>query len=142
MRGRWAFVNVPNANIFHVDPGGILRAHGKNGERQMTKIAKKFDPTTPIKTVFSCQSPEARAVFLSGTFNDWDPSAAPMERQEDGSWRAQLGLAPGKYEYKFVVDGVWWAPSGEGCVTNPFGTLNCTIEVPKAAVPRRAKAGA
>ncbi len=59
-----------------------------------------------------------------------------MERRDDGSWFAELALAPGLYEYKFIADGVWCCEPGrensqgcEGCVPNPFGTLNRTIEV-------------
>lgn len=108
-------------------------------------MAKKVTTThteAPAETTFLCDSREAQHVFLAGTFNNWNPEDVPMGRLDDGTWSVALALAPGKYEYKFVVDGVWWAPLGEGCVTNPFGTLNCTIEVPEATAPRKAEAGA
>ena len=108
----------------------------------MIKSARKAHSRAKAITSFSCDSKEARQVFLAGTFNNWNPADVPMKRLDDGTWSAELGLEPGKYEYKFIVDGEWWAPPGEGCVTNAFGTLNCTIEVPKAAVPRRAEASA
>ncbi|MEO8338131.1 MAG: glycogen-binding domain-containing protein [Nitrospirota bacterium] len=108
----------------------------------MNKNAKTSHDEAPGTTTFSCDSREAQQVFLAGTFNNWNPEDIPMKHLDDGTWSVELSLEPGNYEYKFVVDGVWWAPLGEGCVTNPFGTLNCTIEVPMAAVPRRAEAGA
>lgn len=108
----------------------------------MAKNVKRTPAESPERTIFSCDSREAQHVFLAGTFNNWNPEDVPMDRLDDGTWSVVLALAPGKYEYKFVVDGVWLAPLGEGCITNPFGTLNCTIEVPKVAVPRRAEAGA
>jgi 1,4-alpha-glucan branching enzyme len=55
----------------------------------------------------SCHAPDARDVFLAGTFNGWDPSACSMKRAAQGMWRATLQLAPGIYEYKFLVDGKW-----------------------------------
>jgi len=44
---------------------------------------------------------------------------------------------PGRYEYKFIVDGTWWCEpgvpdelyAGEDAVLNAFGTKNRVIEV-------------
>ncbi len=54
---------------------------------------------------FVCVAPEAKAVFLSGDFNDWDTSAHPMKRQPDGAWLLQVPLNHGHHHYRFVVDG-------------------------------------
>jgi len=86
---------------------------------------------------FCLTAPEARSVFLAGTFNDWSPTAAPMQRDPDGRWTLSLDLAAGTYEYKFVVDGQWCCEPGcaettEGarsCVPNAHGTMNSTITV-------------
>jgi 1,4-alpha-glucan branching enzyme len=89
------------------------------------------------KTVqFQCVAPSAKSVFIAGTFNAWDPGATPM--QPDGAeWCVALKLAPGKYEYKYVVDGVWCCGPGgadedyvgEDAVVNVFGTKNRIVEV-------------
>lgn len=95
-----------------------------------------------------CHAPEATNVFLAGTFNDWDPQASPLQRTPDGVWQITLGLAPGRYEYKFVVDGRWCCEPGRedaagcpncirdergiecaNCVPNGFGTMNRVLEV-------------
>lgn len=93
----------------------------------------------PRATAFACHAPAARQVFLAGTFNDWSTSAAPMRRSEDGRWTIDMPLAPGRYEYKFLVDGAWCCEAGcEGsmaearcptCVANEFGTMNRVVEV-------------
>jgi 1,4-alpha-glucan branching enzyme len=101
----------------------------------MTKNGKKLDPKASEKTIFVCHADGAQGVFLAGSFNDWDPARAPMERQDDGSWNAELELAPGRYEYKFIVDGGWCCEPGRAdaecadCVPNTFGTMNRVIEV-------------
>ena len=59
------------------------------------------------QTSFLCHAPEATTVFLAGTFNDWDPLAIPMERDGEGNWHAAIPLRPGRYEFKFIVDGQW-----------------------------------
>ena len=105
----------------------------------MAKNPKNLDPKTSEKTVFVCRSDNAQGVFLAGSFNDWDPARTAMERQGDGSLRAELELAPGRYEYKFIVDGAWCCEPGRAdsecadCVPNPFGTMNRVIEVSRAA---------
>ena len=48
---------------------------------------------------------QAGEVKLAGEFNNWTPEI--IDRKDDGSWRKYLTLAPGKYSYKFVVDGEW-----------------------------------
>ena len=102
----------------------------------MSKTATK--PREPKKgTALSCQAPKAKVVCVAGTFNDWDPGATPLERRADGTWAATLNLPPGRYEYKFVVDGEWCCEPGcdlayndcPKCVANPFGTMNRVIEV-------------
>jgi 1,4-alpha-glucan branching enzyme len=88
-------------------------------------------------TRFVCHAPEAKAVFLAGTFNGWHPLATPLVKDAQGNWSTTLSLWPGRYEYKFVVDGAWsCGPGHDGdhqgcreCVPNPFGTTNRIIEV-------------
>lgn len=93
-------------------------------------------PTTKA-TAFTCHAPEAKAVFLAGTFNDWGPQSTSMAKDAEGNWSVALDLPPGRYEYKFVIDGAWCCEPGcEGphhgcpkCVPNPLGTMNRVIEV-------------
>ena len=105
----------------------------------MAKNGKALNPKASDKTVFVCHGEEAQDIFLAGSFNDWDSSRTPMKRQGDGSWQAELELAPGRYEYKFIADGVWCCEPGRAdvecsdCVPNAFGTMNRVIEVPGAA---------
>lgn len=96
-----------------------------------------LDDQSATAAVFSCQSETAKAVFLAGEFNDWDPTANPMLRGDDGEWTASLELAPGRYEHKFVVDGEWCCEPGctaltvecGRCIVNVFGTMNRVREV-------------
>ena len=69
-------------------------------------------------------------VALSGDFNGWSPDASPMERDEDGHWYTTVALAPGRYEYKFVVDREWIPdPRATEQVWNAYGTLNSVIRI-------------
>lgn len=50
---------------------------------------------------------------------------------DGGKWVKELALPPGRYEYLFVVDGVWVADSAAPeSVPNPHGGVNSVIVVP------------
>jgi 1,4-alpha-glucan branching enzyme len=84
---------------------------------------------------------EAREVYLSGSFNDWNPTAAPMAEAPEG-WALELELPAGAHEYLFVADGRWVAdPNNPVSRPNPFGGVNSLIEVmPEAAAAPRSRA--
>ena len=82
------------------------------------------------KVAFTYRAPEARDVRLAGPFTRWDAQAIPMQRGRDGTWKAEVTLTPGRYEYRFLVDGAWQNdPACGACTPNPFGAMNCVIEV-------------
>lgn len=59
-----------------------------------------------LVTFFLRNNNKAHHVMLAGSFNDWNPAALAMT-QTDSGWIATVRLAPGKYWYKFIVDGNW-----------------------------------
>ena len=60
-----------------------------------------------------------------------------MTREGSRHWSVAVPLRPGRYEYKFVVDGVWCCEPGctapgiqcPHCVMNAFGTMNRVLEL-------------
>lgn len=81
-------------------------------------------------TEFKLYAPQAKKVSLAGSFNSWDTKALKAKKDSRGSWEVKVGLKPGKYEYKFLVDGSWLNdPRCTSCVVNSFGTRNCIVEV-------------
>ncbi|MEZ5013801.1 MAG: glycogen-binding domain-containing protein [Chitinophagales bacterium] len=71
----------------------------------------------------------AKQIFLSGNFNDWGTSATPMQRTADG-WIAELKLEPGKYFYKYIVDGKWmFDPGNKQKESDGYGSYNSTYFV-------------
>src|SRR5260370_3470320 len=49
---------------------------------------------------------DAHVVALAGTFNNWNQSQLLFAREAD-EWQCRIDLAPGKYTYKFIIDGNW-----------------------------------
>jgi 1,4-alpha-glucan branching enzyme len=78
--------------------------------------------------IFAVHEPRAEQVFVCGAFNDWQ--ATPLIRKANRDWKTTVALAPGRYEYKFVIDGKWKIdPRAHQFSPNGFGTLNSVIEV-------------
>jgi 1,4-alpha-glucan branching enzyme len=84
------------------------------------------------KVNFSLKAPHAKEVFLVGDFNNWDTGADSMKLVGNGLWRTSLILSPGRYEFKFFIDGKWREGlKGKHKVPNCFGTLNHVLVVPE-----------
>lgn len=62
---------------------------------------------------FKCDYPEATKVVVAGSIpgSEWsaDSTEFTMTKNSDGLWELTKTVAPGKYQYKFVVDGSWKA---------------------------------
>ena len=97
--------------------------------RKAKAAAKK--QATKVVVVFTVHAEKGKKVCLAGDFNGWDPSAKKMAfKARAGIYTASVKLAPGTYQYKFVVDGVWCAdPENVNTVPNDQGTFNSVITV-------------
>ncbi len=79
---------------------------------------------------FALTAPSANAVLVTGTFCDWETQSHAMKRGHQGTWTATIPLAPGRHEYRFLVDGAWRDdPNCLDRVANPFGSENCVVHV-------------
>lgn len=67
---------------------------------------KEIEEPEPL-TAFTYENPKAARVTLAGDFNNWDKESIQMAKMEGGKWETRLQLKPGRYEYKFVMDGDW-----------------------------------
>jgi 1,4-alpha-glucan branching enzyme len=75
--------------------------------------------------LFAFAAPAARQVSLAGNFNNWDSYAMPMRKGADGVWYLSVALKPGRYEYRFIADGVWQDdPAAKQSADNYLGGEN------------------
>lgn len=106
--------------------------------KSITKASDCCGVSQSVRLEFT--SPDANEVAIAGSFNDWHPSVTPMIRLSDGRWAKELSLAPGRYEYRFVVDGQWVDdPAATELIPNPLGTANAVLEVRAPATPASVK---
>jgi 1,4-alpha-glucan branching enzyme len=74
--------------------------------------------------------PDAKTVFVAGSFNEWKPEQSPLVLKGNGRWVGDLTIKPGRHEYLFVVDGQWLPdPNAKESVQNPFGGRNSILTV-------------
>ncbi|MEW5702333.1 MAG: glycogen-binding domain-containing protein [Candidatus Zixiibacteriota bacterium] len=72
---------------------------------------------------FRLSAPDATDVTIGGSFSNW--ALRPLKRRRDGIWSVTIRLAPGTYDYKFLVDDQWVTdPENPHTVPDPFGGQN------------------
>lgn len=82
------------------------------------------------KAEFEYYAPSAQSVCVAGTFNDWNEEGCRLKRDVSGKWKVTLSLPVGRYEYRYLVDGVWENDQRPvECVPNAFGSWNCVITI-------------
>lgn len=93
--------------------------------------SKPTDAPAALRLVrFDLLAPNVREIFLVGSFNDWNSTATPMTRSSEVRWAKELSLPPGRYEYRFLVDGRWKEdPKARDYAPNPFGGFNSVLRV-------------
>jgi hypothetical protein len=87
-------------------------------------------PASAVRLSYAGSRPDLETVSVAGSFNGWDPTTAPMVR-ENGNWTILLVLPPGSHEYMFVENGDNWVtdPQAPGTRQDGFGGANGLLEV-------------
>ena len=82
---------------------------------------------------FTFHAPDARQVSLAGSFNRWDPAAHLMTGPDrNGNWNLEIPLAPGRYEYLYLINGAEWVPDPAApSADDGFGGRNSVLDVPR-----------
>lgn len=92
------------------------------------------------RIAFRVAAPGALSVSLGGDFNNWDPDRHPLKKMSGGFWEKNIMLPPGRYEYKYLIDGKWCLdPANQQSCGNCFGGRNSVIEVTSAPAAVRSR---
>jgi 1,4-alpha-glucan branching enzyme len=95
--------------------------------------AKKCEAKKPaLKSVtFTVHAEAGQDVRLAGSFTDWETKAKKMTfKKANGVYSATVKLAPGEYQYKFII-GDKWATDDQNAefVPNDKGTFNSKLVI-------------
>ena len=84
---------------------------------------------TPEGVYFAYEAASARRVQLVGDFNGWIPDGSEMT-PAGAVWTTMLKLQPGRYRYRYVIDGDWRSdPLNPEVEPSPHGGDNSVIVV-------------
>ena len=92
------------------------------------------------RAVFVLRDEGYRSVCVAGDFNSWSPTADPMARRRDGSWRIEKrGLLSGTHRYKYVIDGGRWIadPGNPRVEADASGWTNSVFTIARSAADGR-----
>lgn len=80
---------------------------------------------------FTLNLQDAKEVHLVGDFNNWSVSKdSLLWQKESGVWQKRMALEPGRYRYKYVIDGRWTIdPSNDQVESNPYGGMDSVLEI-------------
>lgn len=89
-----------------------------------SKAGKKY-------VTFAVKAEPGASVYVAGTFNDWDMTATPLkDAKGNGEFSCKKMLAAGRYEYKFIINGIWDVDAANpDFVANDCGSMNSVITV-------------
>jgi enterochelin esterase family protein len=100
---------IPDLHLAFIkdEKGNVTGLTLNTGQGDM--LVKKMPPPVPSlvgNTTFTLPGhTDAEAVALYGSFNNWIQTKNYCAKENRG-WVCRIDLAPGKYTYKFLVDGV------------------------------------
>ena len=84
---------------------------------------------TSTEVVFVIEARHAAHVQVMGDFNDWNLDGSEME-PGDGIWKKIVNLPPGRYRYRYIVDGRWQSdPLNAAVEPSPYGGHNSILVV-------------
>ncbi len=96
--------------------------------------AGAFASKKPITFKYQPVISGIKSVHLAGSFNSWNPKDPNYEMKDpdgDGTYEITIYLEPGRYSYKFVINGTIWVPdpNAEEYEPDGFGGKNSVIVV-------------
>lgn len=88
--------------------------------KKLNKVKFSFKPGRKYKSI-----------NLFGSFNNWNRAELPMKDESgDGVYTVNVSLEPGRYEYKFYVDGEEIIdPANKETVPNGLGGINSVLTI-------------
>ena len=119
-------VRPQKAGLFDVE---LSTPSGKS--RLVTVLTVAATPGPPSHHFSFKPTDPATKVYLSGSFNGWSNDKTPLTGpDQNGDYSVDLSLEPGRYAYKFLVDGKWMLdPTNPKTEDNGLGDKNSIIAI-------------
>ncbi|HVC82182.1 MAG TPA: S8 family serine peptidase [Chloroflexota bacterium] len=116
----------------------LLERHGRLAQTPVTP------QVVGDGVIFILHEHDVEKVELFGSWDGWRAPGKAAEEVEPGLWRAVIhDLAPGHYQYKFLIDGARWHddPANPRKARDQHGGLNSLVIVPEPDAGKRRPEG-
>lgn len=100
--------------------------------RQTPVVSSGSDGVTAeVMVHFEITLANARQIAVVGDFNGWEVDKHLLTRTDTDTWKIDLPIPKGCYQYQFLVDGTQWRtdPCRAPNVPDGFGGFNTVIEL-------------
>jgi hypothetical protein len=127
LKSIYFFLLLASAGVYANAQSGteISMSYGQN--RFINK--NPFRITDSFVCFFLRGNSKAKQVILSGNFINWSSDAITMTKVDSG-WKTFVKLAPGRYLYKFIIDGTWITDSDNSMKEEEGEIVNSVFFVP------------
>ena len=131
-RGAKDYLALARELVARIDPPkpldeGWSPTNRLRDQKPTPKIGRDM-PQRIVEFVFP--DPGAREVYVAGDFNSWRIGEESRLEKKNGVWVKTISLPPGRYRYRFVVDGKWMDdPNNPMKEKNPYGELDSLLNV-------------
>lgn len=111
-----------------------LKARGlrPNEERINTLLSQLAPESIQANVTFKLRQSNymySNLITIAGDFNNWNPLMHPFIKQ-NGEWVCKIKLPPGRYHYKFVIDGIWTLdPENPKAELDENENINSVLEI-------------
>lgn len=85
-------------------------------------LTKHFEVYAELVTI-QITAANAKSVKIVGSYDGWKQHYA-LTPIGDDMWQKRIDLHSGRYEYQFVIDGIWVVNTEKATIPNGFGELN------------------
>lgn len=112
------------AEVLQMETNRPATEQGAEGRANGASSALAAPHVTPEGVVFALEAPSARRVQLAADFNGWTVDGNEMTPHAS-IWTKVVKLNPGRYRYRYVVDGMWQSdPLNAEVEPAPYGGQN------------------
>lgn len=102
----------------------------ENFYERAESLLQNIKETIKIKN-FNIYSPNSKEIYIVGDFNNWTINDnSRLDYNKGGFWEKRLTVKPGRYRYKFVIDGKWiHDPNNSETEANQYGGLDSILKI-------------
>ncbi len=130
-RGAKDYLSLARELVSRIEPPEPLDKNWAPKNRLLSYPSNEIGRDMPVRTVeFVFPDPNAKEVYIAGDFNGWRISEDAKLEKRNGVWVKTISLPPGRYRYRFVVDGRWMDdPNNPMKEKNPYGELDSLLNI-------------